>query len=103
MQSTRSLNISLVALVAVAVVSACAPGQAPTAPASDNQRDEAQRAPKILTLGIVRELDAWNTDLIRVTRAGGIQFLNSIAHNRLTVAAGRHSTASSYASSLTIP
>ncbi|MBM2812297.1 MAG: hypothetical protein HW416_3056 [Chloroflexi bacterium] len=42
-------------------------------------------APKVLTLAIPRELDAWNADLIRVTRGGGTAVLGYIAHNRLVV------------------
>jgi peptide/nickel transport system substrate-binding protein len=70
--------------MALFLVAGCAPR--PLAPSPrDGQAVGAQRAPKILTLGIDRELDAWNTDLVRVTRAGGIQVLNSIGHNRLVV------------------
>jgi peptide/nickel transport system substrate-binding protein len=32
-----------------------------------------------------KEPDAWNTDLARATRGGGITFLSLIAHNKLTV------------------
>jgi peptide/nickel transport system substrate-binding protein len=37
----------------------------------------------VLTLAIGKELEAWNTDLVRVTKGGGISFLTLIAHQRL--------------------
>ena len=80
-----NLGVSGLAVVASALllITGCAPGSAPRT-TSDSQATQS-RSPKVLTVGIFRELDAWNTDLIRVTRGGGISTLNSLAHNKLTI------------------
>ncbi|MBM2812569.1 MAG: hypothetical protein HW416_3328 [Chloroflexi bacterium] len=79
----------LFAIVAV-FISACAPGPSttPGQPAGGEQGAQRSSEPKVLTVAIVSELEAWNTDLIRASRSGGITLLHHIAHNKLVVETG---------------
>ncbi|MBM2809665.1 MAG: hypothetical protein HW416_424 [Chloroflexi bacterium] len=74
------------AVTLVTFLSSCA-APAPPAGQQGGAGEQVARvsATKTLTFGIIRELDTWNTDLVRVTRAGGIQILNSLGHQRLVV------------------
>ncbi|MBM2809666.1 MAG: hypothetical protein HW416_425 [Chloroflexi bacterium] len=82
----RRSGITFSAIALLTLVSACAaPAPGPGEQAKSSDQSARTAAPRVLTFGIIRELDAWNTDLIRVTRAGGINVLNSLGHQRLVV------------------
>jgi len=74
-------------MIVFSVAGACGPatpGSPPPGQDKDGQGSE-RSAPKVITLAIQRELDAWNSDLVRVTRGGGTATLSYLAHNKLVV------------------
>jgi len=92
MNRTRlgALTTILIWLSLAAACASIAPANPPAQASSGVDRTESS-APRVLTMAIPRELDAWNTDLVRVSRGGGISTLSSLAHNKLTVEDDRFS------------
>ena len=74
--------------IALLAMGACAPASPSRFAGPEGaERGPSKTSPKVLTLAMGKEPDAWNTDLVRVTRGGGITFLTLVVHNKLTVEA----------------
>ncbi|MBM2843583.1 MAG: hypothetical protein HW404_1420, partial [Anaerolineales bacterium] len=88
MKRIRTRAVLFAQAIVVLAVLACAPASpsGPAgAPASGDGRSPQSAAPKNLTIAIGRELDAWQFDLIRVTRGSGLSFVTRIAQSNLVV------------------